>query len=105
MFRFFSIVSNIEVKVTFLSIQFPTIAIPFPMVNAAAMVPIPSPMIFPRQKYVIPAVTKRQITSNPILILAYGTFVISATSLGNKSVGIIGSLHRLDNAIPMQIIR
>ena len=59
---------------------------------------------FPSAKYVIHAVINRQVTSNVIFTFEYGLFIISDKSLGNRSVGIIGSLHRLDNAIPKQMI-
>ena len=82
----------------------PAIATPFPIVNAAATVPIPSHDIFPNTKKVRQAVTSRHVTSNVIFTLEYGFFIISDKSLGNKSVGMIGSLHLLDNAIPTQRI-
>lgn len=75
----------------------------FPIVNAARIVPIPSPSRCPKRNPVMQAVTVRQITSNAILILGYPTRIILESSLGNKSVGIIGNPHRLDNAIPIQI--
>ena len=43
----------------------------FPIVNAARIVPIPSPSKCPRMIQVISAVIARQVTSNPILILEY----------------------------------
>ena len=39
------------------------------------------------------------------LILEYLNFVISESSLGNRSVGMIGRPHRLERAIPKQIRR
>ena len=95
---------NTDTNVIFLSIKLPAIATPFPIVNAATTVPIQSPRIFPSAKYVKHAVTNRQVTSNVIFTLEYGLFIISDKSLGNKSVGIIGSLQRFDNAIPKQSI-
>ena len=71
-----------------------------PIVKAASTVPIPSPFICPKNTNVSIAVVKRQVTSNVIFILAYGIFIISDNSLGNKSVGIIGSPHLFDKAIP-----
>ena len=37
--------------------------------------------------------------------LEYGCFVISISSRGKRSVGIIGSLHRLESAMPKQRMR
>ena len=65
-----------------------------PAFYGAATVPIPRPSILPSPKKVTNAVTIRQVTSKPILILEYGTFVISDTSRGNRSIGTIGSLQR-----------
>ena len=93
-----------DTNANFLSINFPAMATPLPIVNAATTVPIPSPRIFPSAKYVIHAVINRQVTSNVIFTFEYGLFIISDKSLGNRSVGIIGNLHRLDNAIPKQMI-
>ena len=77
----------------------------FPIVNAARIVPMPNPARCPKRNPVMQAVTVRQITSNAILILGYPTRIISESSLGNKSVGIIGSPQRLDSSIPKQIKR
>lgn len=74
-----------------------------PMVNAAAMVPMPRPSRWWRKPSVRPAVTARQMTSKPILILGYGMPVISASSRGNRSVGTMGSLQRLESAMPRLI--
>ena len=49
------------------------------------------------------AVVARQITSNEILTLEYFADIISDSSLGKRSVGIIGSPHLLDSAIPIHI--
>ena len=94
-----------ETNANFLSSSFPISTMPFPIVKAATTVPIPRPSILPSPKKVSNAVTIRQVTSKPILILEYGTFVISDTSRGNRSVGTIGSLQRFESAIPKQRIR
>ena len=73
------------------------------MVNAASIVPIPRPSIWPKKKKVMTAVTKRQITSKDILILGYFTDVISDSSRGKRSVGMIGSAQRFESAIPRLI--
>ena len=46
-------------------------------------------------------VVARHKTSNMILTLAYGLSMISDNSLGNKSVGMIGSWHLFSKAIPI----
>ena len=74
----------------FLSISPPIRAIPLPIVNAASIVPMPRPFMRPKQKNVRPAVTARQVISKAIFILEYLTPVMSESSLGNRSVGIIG---------------
>ena len=73
-----------------LSISSPIRPITFPIVNAASTVPIPSPLICPRISPVMHAVVPRQITSKETLILEYFTLIISDSSRGNRSVGMIG---------------
>ena len=90
-------------NLNFLSICFPIKDIAFPIVNAATTVPIPSPMILPVNTYVSSAVMARQIRSKEIFTFEYGTLVIVSSSLGKRSVGIIGSLHLFDTAIPNEI--
>ena len=58
-----------ETKTIFLSSRFPISAIPFPIVKAAATVPIPKPSILPSPKKVSNAVTVRQVTSKLFLHL------------------------------------
>ena len=72
-----------------------------PRVKAAMTVPIPRPSTCPRQKNVREAVAARHITSKTIFMRVYATPVISASSLVNRSVGIIGSPHLLESAMPM----
>ena len=79
--------------------------ITFPIVNAAMTVPIPRPSICPRKIPVRSPVTARQVRSQVIFTLEYFQFLMADTSLGNKSVGIIGSPQRLDNATPKAINR
>ena len=69
------------------------------------MVPAPSPSTYPRQKNVSSAVIARQLISKTILKTEYRTPSIPEASLGNRSVGTIGILHRFDRAIPKQIHR
>ncbi len=83
-----------------LSIWSPIRPITFPMVNAANTVPIPSPLICPSISPVIQAVIVTQITSKETLTLEYFTFIISDSSRGNRSVGMIGRPHLLESAIP-----
>lgn len=58
-----------DTNVIFLSMSLPAIATPFPIVNAAATVPIQSPDIFSSAKKVRQAVTSRHVTSNVIFTL------------------------------------
>ena len=67
------------------------IATIFPIVNAATIVPIPSPSKYPSINPVKRPVVARHKTSNVIFTLAYGFFMISDNYLGNRSVGMIGS--------------
>ena len=74
-----------------------------PIVNAASTVPIPRPFTEPKKKNVIPAVVARHITSKLIFILEYFMPVMFESSRGNRSVGIIGSPHRFERAMPIHI--
>ena len=60
---------NTETNSIFLSMVSPISPIIFPIVNAAATVPIPRPEMCPKQRKVMQAVRKRQVTSNVILTL------------------------------------
>lgn len=73
----------------------------FPIVNAATIVPIPNPSKYPSIRPVKSPVVARHRTSNVILTLAYGFLMIDDSSLGNKSVGMIGSWHLFSKAIPI----
>lgn len=72
-----------------------------PIVNAATIVPIPNPSKYQSIRHVKSPVVARHKTSNMILTLAYGLSMISDNSLGNKSVGMIGSWHLFSKAIPI----
>ena len=78
----------------------PTSPITFPMVNAARMVPIPSPLMRPRPMPVISAVVARHMTSKDIFTFEYLKFLMADSSRGKRSVGMIGSPQRLESAIP-----
>ena len=98
-------VARTEVKTTCLSICSPIQPITFPIVKAASTVPMPRPLMWPKNTPVNTAVTTRQITSKGILIFEYGSPVMSASSRGNRSVGMIGIWHRFESAMPKQITR
>ena len=51
------------------------------------------------------SVVVRQHKSNVVFTYLYGLFRISDISLGNVSVGIIGSIQRFASAIPKPIIK
>lgn len=74
----------------------------FPIVSALMIVPIPSPLMPPKKLSVNTTVTITQIKSNEILICENFIPVISDSSFGKRSVGMIGILQRFDNATPMQ---
>lgn len=97
--------SKAETNMKFLSSQFPSRAIAFPIVKAANTVLISNPSIWPRKSKVIAPVIIKHITSKGILILEYGIPVIADNSRGNKSVGIIGILKRLESAMPKLITK
>ena len=54
---------------------------------------------------VINAVVAKQMTSKDIFTFEYLKFLITDSSLGKRSVGMIGSPHRLERAIPRQSSR
>lgn len=82
-----------------LSRKRPITPIAFPIVNAAKTVPIPRPLICPKNIPVIPTVTARQIVSKRILTIEYPAPVICVSSLGKRSVGTIGRPQRFERAM------
>ena len=77
----------------------------FPVMNAQSTVPIPTPWSPWRIPMESTSVVVRQHKSNVVFTYLYGLFRISDISLGNVSVGIIGSIQRFASAIPKPIIK